>query len=55
MRLVVPLNEDGEGYIPSGLASSTLSFAASGVAAAGVDPWDGQRLDLKLTRERPAR
>jgi hypothetical protein len=53
-RLVVPLNEDGKGYIPGALASSTLSFAASGFSSATFDPWDGQPVDLKLQRE-PAR
>jgi hypothetical protein len=53
MQLVVPLNEEGEGYIPSALEGSKLSFAASGFAQAIVESWSGQQLDLKLVRERP--
>jgi hypothetical protein len=53
MQLVVPLNEEGEGYIPAGLEGSRLSFVASGFAQAIVESWSGQQLDLKLTRERP--
>jgi hypothetical protein len=53
MQLVVPLNEDGEGYIPAGLEGSKLSFVASGFAEAIVESWSGQQLDLKLTRKRP--
>ena len=53
MQLVVPLNENGEGYIPTGLEGSKLSFVASGFAQAIVESWSGQQLDLKLARERP--
>jgi protocatechuate 3,4-dioxygenase beta subunit len=52
-RLVVPLDAEGAGYIPSALEGSKLSFAASGFAQAIVESWSGQQLDLKLVRERP--
>jgi hypothetical protein len=53
MQLVVPLNEEGEGYIPSALEGSKLSIVASGFAQAIVESWSGEQLDLKLVRERP--
>jgi hypothetical protein len=52
-RLVVPLDAEGAGYIPSALEGSTLSVAAAGFAQAIVESWSGQQLDLKLARERP--
>ena len=55
IRLVVPLDEGGEGYLPSALANSTLRFAAPGFNSIVVDPWKGERLDLELERARPAR
>jgi hypothetical protein len=55
IRLVVPLSEDGEGYLPSALANSTLSFAAGDFKPIVVDPWNGERLDLRLERARPKR
>jgi hypothetical protein len=55
IRLVVPLSEDGEGYLPSALANSTLSFAVGDFKPIVVDPWNGERLDLRLERARPKR
>jgi hypothetical protein len=53
VRLVVPLDAEGAGYIPAALEGSRLSVAASGFAQAIVESWSGQQLDLKLARERP--
>jgi hypothetical protein len=45
----VTLDENGVGYVPSGLAGSTLSFGADGYAAAEVRDWSGDELRLKFT------
>jgi hypothetical protein len=47
----VTLDENGIGYVPSGLAGSTLSFGAAGYAVAEVRDWSGDELRLKFTRE----
>jgi hypothetical protein len=45
----VTLDENGVGYVPSGLAGSTLSFGADGYAVAEVREWSGDELRLKFT------
>jgi hypothetical protein len=45
----VRLDENGVGYVPSGLAGSTLSFGADGYSAAEVRDWSGDELRLKFT------
>jgi hypothetical protein len=55
IRFLVPLDGDGEGYLPSALANSALSFSASGFNPVVVDPWNGERLDLQLERHPPTR
>lgn len=45
----VTLDENGVGYVPSGLAGSTLSFGADGYAVAEVRDWSGDELRLKFT------
>ncbi len=51
LRLQVPLDEDGVGYIPGGLAGTTIAFWADGYASQTISSWNGQRLDLKFARE----
>lgn len=45
------LDENGVGYVPSGLAGSTLSFGVDGYALAEVRDWSGDELRLKFTPE----
>jgi hypothetical protein len=42
------LDENGVGYLPSGLAGSTLTFHARAYAPAVVSDWNGQELELQL-------
>jgi hypothetical protein len=49
ISLSVTLDENGVGYVPSGLAGSTLSFGADGYAVAEVREWSGDELRLKFT------
>jgi protocatechuate 3,4-dioxygenase beta subunit len=49
-RLGLELDEDGKGYLPKGLAGSTLRFLANGYEIAVVDSWDGERLELQFVR-----
>ena len=51
LRLRVPLDEDGVGYIPGGLEGTTIAFWADGYAQQTISSWNGQRLDLKFARE----
>jgi carboxypeptidase family protein len=50
-QVAVPLDEDGTGYIPGGLAGATVDFWAEGYATQSVREWDGERLNLKFVRE----
>jgi hypothetical protein len=45
----VTLDENGVGYVPSGLAGSTLSFGVNGYAGTEVRDWSGDELRLKFT------
>ena len=42
------LDENGVGYLPSGLAGSTLTFRARAYVPAMVAHWNGQELELQL-------
>jgi hypothetical protein len=48
--LKVPLDEQGVGYIPDGLAGATITFTSEGYAMQTISSWNGQRLDLKFVR-----
>ena len=48
---LVPLDEQGVGHIPGGLAGATLAFGSEGYAPQTVNAWNGARLDLKFARE----
>jgi len=45
------LDDNGVGHVPGELGGSTLAFAAQGYAVTTVQEWNGQELDLRLTRE----
>jgi hypothetical protein len=45
------LDENGVGYVPAGLAGSTLSFGAAGYSPAEVRDWSGDALRLKFAPE----
>ena len=51
VKVSVPLDEQGMGYVPSALAGTTLAFWTDGYAPQTVSAWDGDRLDLKFVRE----
>jgi hypothetical protein len=46
--LWIPLDREGVGYLPSGLAGSSLTFYGAGEKQIVVSEWDGQSLELKL-------
>ena len=50
LSLTVPLDEQGLGYIPGGLAGATVAFWTQGYVSQTVSAWDGDRLDLKFVR-----
>lgn len=49
--LLVHLDENGVGYIPSALAGSTLTFYVPSYAPLVVTGWDGQELDLQIEKQ----
>jgi hypothetical protein len=49
--LLLHLDENGVGYIPSALAGSTLTFYVRSYAPFVVTGWDGQELDLQLEKQ----
>lgn len=51
LRLAVSLDERGVGYMPGGLAGTTVAFWAEGYVTQTVSPWNGESLDLKFVRE----
>ncbi len=51
VRLQVSLDERGVGYIPGGLAGTTVAFWAQGYVTQTVSDWNGESLDLKFVRE----
>lgn len=51
LRLQLPLDEEGVGYIPSGLKGTTIAFWVEGYATQTISSWNGARLDLKFARE----
>ena len=51
MQLELQLDDNGVGHVPGELGGSTLAFAAQGYAVTTVQEWNGQELDLRLTRE----
>lgn len=54
VHVPVPLDEQGMGYVPGALAGATLAFWATGYTAQTVRGWDGDRLELKFTKEQRA-
>jgi hypothetical protein len=50
-KIRVPLDEGGVGSLPSALTGSTLSFSAAGYAPTVIADWNGQRLNLQLSRQ----
>jgi hypothetical protein len=49
-QVTVPLDEEGVGYIPGGLAGTTVDFWADGYEMQSVREWDGEQLNLKFVR-----
>jgi hypothetical protein len=49
-QVTVPLDEEGVGYIPGGLAGTTVDFWADGYAMQSIREWDGEQLTLKFVR-----
>ncbi len=49
-RVDVHLDDAGQGYIPSALAGSTLSFSAMGYVPTMIRGWNGMSIDLQLER-----
>ena len=52
LQLQVPLDERGVGYMPGGLAGTTVAFWAEGYVTQTVSDWNGESLDLKFVRGR---
>jgi hypothetical protein len=52
-QVVVPLDDEGAGYIPGELAGAAIDFGAEGYAPQSVREWDGERLNLKFVRKQP--
>ena len=46
--LQIPVDRDGIGYLPSGLAGSMLKFYGPGDKEIDIEEWDGQALELKF-------
>jgi hypothetical protein len=44
----VQLDENGVGYLPSGLAGSHLQLVARGAGIVEISSWDGAALDLRF-------
>jgi hypothetical protein len=50
-QVTVPLDEEGVGYVPGGLAGVNVDFWADGYAMQSIREWDGEQLNLKFVRK----
>jgi protocatechuate 3,4-dioxygenase beta subunit len=50
IKVQIPLDEQGTGYVPAALAGTTLAFAADGYAVEVLRLWNGEDLELKFSR-----
>jgi hypothetical protein len=50
IALSIAVDREGIGYLPSALAGSTLTIYSFGSQPVVIEKWNGQSLDLKLSR-----
>ncbi len=50
VKVPIPLDEQGTGYVPAALAGTALAFSADGYALQLLRVWNGEDLELKFSR-----